>query len=127
MAGPGRIPGQYNIVIEGEYETFDHQIPVDSFIQRLRDDAVPDQVTVVGLGEAFENGEQADELAREMDQQANSLSYQNPTVQFVVKGAFHRRGKSFDLRYNNELYPLRDVFGPQIERKGEGDWLVAPF
>lgn len=127
MAGPGRIPGQYNIVVEGAYETFDHQIPVSSFIQRLEDDAVPDEVTVVGLGEAFEDGDQTETLAREMDQRANDLEYQNPTVQFVVEGALHRRGKTFDLRYNDALYPLQDVFGPQIERKGEGDWLVAPF
>ena len=126
MAGPGRIPGQYNIVVEGAYEAFDHQIPVDSFIQRLRDDAVPDELTVVGLGDAFEDGE-TEELARAMNRRANDLEYQNPTVQFVVEGAIHRRGKTFDLRYNDELYPLQDVFGPQITRQDAGDWLVVPF
>jgi hypothetical protein len=127
MAGPGQIPGRYNIIIEGAYETFDHQIPVDGFIQRLQDDAIPDEISVVGLGEAFEDGQQAAELAQAIDERANDLSYQNPTVQFVVEGAFHRQGKTYDLRYNGELYPLRDVFGTQIERKGDGDWLVAPF
>jgi hypothetical protein len=127
MAGPGQIPSRYNIIIEGAYETFDHQIPVDGFIQRLQDDAVPNEVSVVGLGDAFEDGQLADELAHEMDQRANDLEYQSPTVQFVVNGSFHRQGKVYDLRYNDELYPLRDVFGSQIERKGQGDWLVSPF
>jgi hypothetical protein len=127
MTGPGRIPGQYNVVVEGAYKRFEHQIPVSSFIQRLEDDAVPEEVTVVGLGDAFEDGDQVKTLAREMDQRANDLEYQNPTVQFVAEGALHRRGKTFDLRYNDTLYPLQDVFGPQIERKGESDWLVAPF
>jgi hypothetical protein len=27
MAGPGQIPGRYNLVIEDAYETFEHQIP----------------------------------------------------------------------------------------------------
>ncbi|MFC7165361.1 hypothetical protein [Halospeciosus flavus] len=127
MAGPGQIPGRYNIVIEGEYDTFDHQIPVREFIECLENDDVPDKVSVVGLGEAFEDTDQSAELARAMDHRANDLEYQSPTVQFVVEGSFHRRGKSFDLRYAEELYPLQEIFGPQLERKGDGDWLVAPF
>jgi len=127
MAGPGRIPGRYNIVVEGEYETFDHQIPIKDFIQRLKNDAIPDEVSVVGLGDAYEDGDLADELAYEMDQRANDLEYQSPTVQFVVSGSFHRQGKVYDLRYNDELYPLRDVFGSQIKRQEQGDWLVSPF
>lgn len=127
MAGPGQIPGRYNIVVEGEYETFDHQILVTDFIEALENDDVPDEVSVVGLGKAFEDGDRAETLTSAMDRRANDLEYQTPTVQFVVKGSFHRRGKTFDLRYNDELYSLQDVFGPQIERKDEGDWLVAPF
>lgn len=127
MPSPGQIPGRYNIVVEGEYETFDHQIPVEEFVQQLENDAVPDKVSVVGLGDAFENGKLADELAREMDQRANDLEYQSPTVQFVVSGSFHRQGKVYDLRHNDELYSLRDVFGSQLERKGQSDWLVSPF
>lgn len=127
MVGPGQIPGRYNIVVEGEYETFDHQIPVKDFIEALEEDDVPDEVSVVGLGNAFKDGDRAETLASAMDRRANDLEYQTPTVQFVVKGSFHRRGKTFDLRYNDELYPLQDVFGSQIERKEEGDWLVALF
>jgi len=122
MAGPGQIPGRYNIVIEEKYDTFNHQIPVKEFIECLEDDDVPDKVSVVGLGEAFEDGDQATELAQAMDRRAN-----DPTVQFVVEGSFHRRKKTFDLRYEDGLYSLQEVFGPQLDRKGDGNWLVAPF
>jgi len=127
MAGPGQIPGRYNFVIEGAYETFDHQIPVTEFIQKLAEDEVPDKVSVVGLADALEDRELSKELGREMDRRANDLEYQNPTVQFVVEGSFHRSGKTYDLRYNGELYSLQQVFGPQLERKEDGEWLVAPF
>lgn len=127
MAGPGQIPGRYNIVLEGAYDTFEHQIPIEEFIQRLEDDDVPNAVSVVGLGNAFADSEIANDLNRAMDRRANDLEYQSPTVQFVVEGSFHRNGKTYDLRYDDELYPLQDIFGPQLERKGQGDWLVAPF
>ncbi|AUX08310.1 hypothetical protein AArcSl_0660 [Halalkaliarchaeum desulfuricum] len=127
MAAPGRIPGQYNVVVKDAYDTFDHQIPVAEFVERLRNDEVPDEVAVVGLEEAFVDGDLAEELASEMDRRANDLEYQSPTVQFVVDGSFHRRGKTYDLRYDDELYSLQDVFGPQIERREEGEWLTAPF
>lgn len=127
MAGPGQIPGRYNLVVSGDFETFDHQIPVEDFLEDLKDDDVPDEASVVGLGEAFEDGDLAAELATAMDQRANDLEYQSPTIQFVVDGSFHRRGKTFDLRYNDELYSLQEVFGPQLERKEAGGWLIAPF
>jgi len=127
MAAPGQIPGQYNLVIEGAYETFEHQIPVQEFLQRLKDDDVPEKVSVVGLADALRDEDLANELAREMDKRANDLEYQSPTIQFVVKGSFHRSGKTYDLRYDDELYSLQQVLGPQLERKGDGKWLVAPF
>jgi len=127
MAGPGQIPGRYNLVIEGGYETFEHQIPVKEFLQRLKEDDVPQKVSVVGLADALSDDDVAKELAREMDKRANDLEYQSPTIQFVVEGSFHRSGKTYDLRYNDALHSLQQVFGPQLERKKEGDWLVAPF
>lgn len=129
MAGPGRIPGRYNLVLKDNYETFDYQIPVEKYIQQLRDNDVPEELCVVGLHRAFEDDDLAGELAKEMDRRANDLENKHPlpTIQFAVEGSFHRSGKTYDLRYDGELYPLRDVFGPQIERKGDGDWLVAPF
>ncbi|WP_257301112.1 hypothetical protein [Haloarchaeobius sp. FL176] len=127
MAGPGQIPGRYNLVIEGAYETFEHQIPVEEFVQRLKEDDVPDSVSVVGLSEALSEEDLANELAHEMDRRANDLEYQSPTVQFVLEGSFHRSGKTYDLRYEDELHSLQQVFGPQLERKEDGEWLVAPF
>jgi hypothetical protein len=127
MAGPGQIPGRYNLVIEGAYETFEHQIPVQEFLQRLTEDDIPEKVSVVGLADALSDEDLANELAREMDQRANDLEYQSPTIQFVVEGSFHRSGKTYDLRYDDELHSLQQVFGPQLERKEDGEWLVAPF
>lgn len=127
MAGPGRIPGQYNIIVAGEHETFDHQMPIEEFLQRLKNDDVPDEVSVVGLEEAFDDEELVNELAREMDQRADDLEYQSPTIQFVVEGSFHRRGKTYDLRYEDDLYSLQEIFGPQLERRERGDWITSPF
>jgi hypothetical protein len=127
MAGPGQIPGRYNLVVEGAHDAFDHQMPVEEFLRRLKEDDVPDEVSVVGLADAFRSDDLAADLAREMDRRANDLEYQSPTVQFVVEGSFHRSGKTYDLRDGDDLHSLQEVFGPQLERKGDGDWLVAPF
>ena len=127
MAGPGRIPGQYNIILDGEYDTFDHQMPIEEFLQRLKNDDVPGEVSVVGLEKAFDDEELVNELAREMDQRADDLEYQSPTIQIVVKGSFHRQGKTYDLRYEGELHSLQEIFGPQLERREQGDWITAPF
>jgi len=45
----------------------------------------------------------------------------------VLEGSFHRNGKYYDLRYSDDFYSLQRIFGPQLERKEQGDWLVAPF
>lgn len=127
MAGPGQIPGRYNLVIEGTHNTFDHRMPIEEFIERLQKDDVPDEVSVIGLEDALSDNELRTELKSAMDRRANDLEYQNPTVQFVVEGSFHRQGKTYDLRYDDQLHSLQDVFGPQIERKEDGGWLVTPF
>ena len=127
MASPGQIPGRYNIIVAGEYETFDHQMPIDEFLQRLKDDDVPDEVSVVGLEKRLDDEEFVTELAREMDQRADDLEYQSPTIQIVVEGSFHRRGKTYDLRYEDNLYSLQEIFGPQLERRGDGNWITSPF
>lgn len=127
MAGPGRIPGQYNIIVTGEYETFDHQMPAEEFLQRLKNEDVPDEVSVVGLEKEFDDEAFVNELAREMDPRADDLEYQSPTIQFVVEGSFHRSGKTYDLRYDDELYSLQAIFDPQLERRGQDDWITSPF
>jgi len=102
-------------------------MPIEEFIERLRNDDVPAKVSVVGLEEALSDDDLRAELTDAMDRRANDLEYQNPTVQFVVEGSFHRQGKTYDLRYDDELHSLQDVFGPQLERKEGGDWLISPF
>jgi len=102
-------------------------MPVEEFIERLQKDDVPDEVSVIGLEDALSDNELRTELKNTMDRRANDLEYQNPTVQFVVEGSFHRQGKTYDLRYDDQLHSLQDVFGAQIEREGDGDWLVTPF
>ena len=129
MAGPGQIPGRYNLVVKGEYDTFDHQLPVEEFLTRLRENDVPESVCVVGLGKAFKDSDLAEELAHETSRRANDLETQHPlpTIQFAVEGSFHRSGKTYDLRHRGELYPLQDIFKPQMDRKESGNWLVVPF
>ena len=127
MTGPGRIPGQYNIIVAGEYDTFDHQMPVKEFLKRLKNDDVPEKLSVVGLEKMLDDEDFVRELAREMDQRADDLEYQSPTVQVVVEGTFHRSGKTYDLRYEGELYSLQTIFGPQLERRGDGNWITSPF
>ena len=126
MTGPGHIPGQYNIIVAGEYENFEHQMPIKEFLQRLKNDDVPDEVSVVGLEKVFEDEEFITELAREMDQRADDLEYQSPTIQFVVEGNLQGAGDSFEVEIDDEFYSLRPIFGRQIKKRDSG-WLVAPF
>lgn len=127
MASEGAIPGRYNIVLSDEYETFDRQVPVDEFVEMLRDDEVPEEVCVVGLEEAYEHGT-SEELAQEVRDKKDQLENQHPlpTVQFRVEGSLQRVGDGYDLRYKDELYSLDEVFGSQLNREGKG-WIVSTF
>jgi len=127
MAREGAIPGRYNIVVSDEYETFDRQVPVEEFIEMLRDDEVPDELCVVGLVDAYEDGT-TDELASQIRDKKDQLENQNPlpTVQFDVEGSLHRVTDGYDLRHDDELYSLNEVFGSQLDREGSG-WVVTPF
>jgi len=124
----GAIAGRYNVVVTGQYETFERQVPVEDFIETLQQGQVPREVSVVGLGEAFEDGSLVDALAVEIDRSGDDLenARPRPTIQFVVENQPHRHEESFDLPHGEDLYPLRRVFGPQLEREDDG-WLVAPF
>lgn len=124
----GAIPGRYNVVVAGEFETYERQVPVEDFIEMLQEGDVPREVSVVGLGDAFDDGDLVEELAMEIDHSGDDLenTRPRPTIQFVVENEPHRHEESFDLPYGDELYPLRRVFGPQLEREDDG-WLVAPF
>lgn len=127
MADLGKLPGQYNLVIEGTYELYDHRMPIQEFSERLAAEDLPNEVSVVGLEDELDDGDFRIDLARLMDQHADDLEYQSPTIQVVLNGSFHRRGRTYDLRYNGTLYSLERLFGPQLERRKEGDWITAPF
>lgn len=127
MADSGQIPGRYNIIVIGEYDRFDRQVPIEEFLRRLTDDNLPDEVAVVGLEEKLDDEDFINNLAREMDQRADDLEYQCPTIQIIVQGSFHRNGRSYDLRYDGDLYSLQVIFGPQLERRDQGNWITSPF
>lgn len=128
MPNPGQLSGEYNVVVKGEYDLFDHQVPIKAFEEMLRENDVPDEVCVVGLDELFENEDAVSELYNLMDHRANSLETRRslPAIQFAVEGTFQRRKGDFELQTGDELYRLSRVFGSQIQRRSNG-WLTAPF
>jgi hypothetical protein len=128
MPDPGQLPGEYNIVVEDEYDLFDHRVPIKEFEEMLREDDVPDEVCVVGLGAVFEDEEAVNELSRLMDRSANSLETRQPlpTIQFAVEGSFQRRQRDYELQTEQDLFRLSRIFGPQIKRRSSG-WLTSPF
>jgi hypothetical protein len=128
MPDPGQLPGEYNIVVEDEYDLFDHRVPVKEFEEMLREDDVPDEVCVVGLGAVFQDDEAVNELSRLMDRSANSLETRQPlpTIQFAVEGSFQRRQRDYELQTEQDLFRLSRIFGPQIKRRSSG-WLTSPF
>lgn len=127
MADPGKLPGRYNLVIDGAYDRFDHQMPIREFADRLTAEDIPSEVCVIGLEDILSDDEFRFELARLMDQHADDLEYQSPTIQIILNGSFHRRDRTFDLRYGGNIYSLERLFGPQLKRRKDGDWITAPF
>ncbi|WP_135823665.1 hypothetical protein [Halorussus ruber] len=130
MPEAGRLRGVYNIVTAGDYETVDYQIPVDEFLERLEDDDVPEEVTVVGLEDAYDDESFIDELSRAMDRKADDLENADPTpmVQFEIDADIHRGQVAFDIFHEGEIYPLHEVFGRQIKPKDQtGSWYTTPF
>lgn len=128
MVAPGKLPGEYNIVVKDEFDLFAHQVPIEEFKERLREDDIPDEITVSGLDDVFGDDDEVSELSKLMDRQANSLENRHPlpTIQFAVEGSFQRRQRDYELQVGDELHRLSRVFGPQIERRS-GGWLTAPF
>lgn len=128
MVEHGKLPGEYNIVVEDEYDLFDHQVPIEEFEEMLRENDVPDEVCVVGLDSVFEDDDATNKLSSLMDRSANTLENRSslPTIQFAVEGSFQRRQRDFELQTDDDLYRLSRIFGPQIDRRS-GGWLTAPF
>lgn len=121
----GAKPGQYNVVLKEKYETFDHQIPIEEFLDQLEDGTVFDEVCVLELSKFLESSD-SKRLSRALQDRAWDLKRKNATVQFAVEGSFQRVKGGFELKYDDELYRLDSIFGPQL-RKHEDGWLVAPF
>lgn len=128
MVEHGKLPGEYNIVVKGEYDVFDHQVPVKEFKERLRENDVPGELCIVGLDDVFRDDDAVNELSAVMDRRANDLENRHPlpTIQFAVEGSFQRRQRDFELQIGGDLHRLSRVFGPQIDRR-RGGWLTAPF
>jgi hypothetical protein len=128
MPEPGKLPGVYNLVLDDEFDLFDHRVPVEEYMRMLRENDVPDEVCVVRLGDVFGDEESVNELSRLMDRRADDLETRSPlpTIQFAIDGSFQRRQRDFELNSGDELYRLSRVFGPQIERRKHG-WLTTPF
>lgn len=128
MPEAGRLRGVYNIVTKGDHETVDYQIPVEEFRERLEDDDVPDEVTVVGLEDAYDDPSFIDDLSRTMDRKADDLEHADPMVQFVVDADIHRGTVAFDIFHDGDIYPLHEVFGRQIKRRNDAKtWFTVPF
>lgn len=130
MPEAGRLRGVYNIVTKGDYETVNYQIPVDEFLDRLENDDVPDEVTVVGLEDAYDDESLIDDLSRAMDRKADDLENADPKpmIQFEIDGDVHRSQVAFNIFDDGELYPLHEVFGRQIDSRTESNsWCTAPF
>lgn len=121
----GRSPDKCNIVIRSEYDTFDHQLPIEEFIKNLNEGHIPDEVSVLGLEEAFETGLPSD-LRQAIDDCANDLAHERPTIQFAVRGSFQRVPNGFELQYEGSLYHLGRVFGPRLNKEAD-DWLVMSY
>ena len=128
MPEPGKLSGEYNIVVEDEYDLFDHRVPIEEFEKMLRENDVPDEVCVVNLRKVFKDDDAVTELSKLMDRSANSLEMRQPlpTIQFAVKGSFQRRQRDFELQTGGDLYRLSRIFDPPIKRRS-GGWLTAPF
>lgn len=127
-AEEGAIPGRYNLVEEDKYEKTDRQVPIEDFIDSLEENQVPDEVTVNGLEEAFEYPDLKSELIRLMRERSNDLENRNPlpVIQFAVEGRFHRVKRGYDLKYEDEIYDLTEIFHRDMNKEGDG-WITATF
>lgn len=123
----GAAPGRCNVVRRGKYDLFDHQMPVDTFVDHLHDGQVLDEVCVTKLGEAFKNGDEM-EVARALQDHADDLSAAGTTLQFAVLGSIQSVSGGYELKYEGKLYRLNRVFGAQLRTFGDyNDWLVTPY
>lgn len=129
MSDIDAVAGMYNIINSDERQSAEYRVPVEEFVVKLGNRDLPDEICVAGLEEALtEDDDRRDRLVSTMRQAMEYLNSQRPlpAIQFVVGGALHGTGDSFDVEVDGEFYSLKPIFGRQIKKRGSG-WLVAPF
>lgn len=129
MSDIDAVAGMYNIVNRETRTTADYQLPIEEFISKLEDHELPPEVCVVGLEEALvDDGDLRDRLVDAMREEMDYLNNRHPlpVIQFAVDGGFQSVGESYEVRIDDEYYPLRPIFGRQIKRRTD-DWLATPF
>lgn len=128
MSNLDAVAGMYNIV-EEQRETADHRVPVEKFIEMLKDRSLPEEIAVAGLEEVLTGDEELRErLVSAMRDQMDYLNNQHPLpkIQFEVDGQFQGAGNTYEVEIDGEFHSLEPVFGRQIKEREDG-WLVTPF
>jgi len=124
------IAGMYNLLIEEDFDIADHRIPIESFIEMLDEQDLPDDIAVSGLDNALldNNEDLITDLTVAMREQRDWLDSRDPlpVIQFVFDGDFQNTGDSFELLVDGQLYALTPVFGRNIRRQESG-WLVTSY
>lgn len=123
------VAGMYNIVVEGERETADHRVPVETFIGMLEERSLPDEIAVAGLEDVLtDDAELRERLLSAMRDQMDYLNNQHPlpVIQFEVEGSLQGAGETYEVEIDGEFHSLEPVFGRQIKKRADG-WLVTPF
>lgn len=124
------IAGMYNLLIEEDFDIADHRIPIESFIEMLDEQDLPDEIAVSGLDDALiaDNDAIITDLTVAMRERRDWLDSRDPlpTIQFVFDGDFQNTGGSFELLVDGQFYSLTPVFGRNIRRQEPG-WLVTSY
>lgn len=125
------IAGMYNLLIEEDFEIADHRIPIESFIDMVEAQDIPDEIAVSGLDELLleEDDETlVNDLKVVMREHRDWLDSRDPlpVIQFVFDGEFQSTGDSFELLVDGQLYALSPIFGRNIRRQEPG-WLLTSY
>jgi hypothetical protein len=122
------LAGMYNIIVTGERNTADYQVPVEEFVTKLENRDLPDEICVIGIETVLtENETLRNRLVSTMRQEMDYLNSQRPlpAIQFVVSEV-QGAGDSFDIEVDGEYRSLQPIFGRQMKQREPG-WLVVPF
>ncbi|RDZ50444.1 hypothetical protein C5C07_19165 [Haloferax sp. Atlit-4N] len=128
MSKPGQLSGFYNFIKKGDYETVQHQIPIEKFYEELENDGDLARVTVVGLEEAYDDEAFIADLSKAIDRNGDKLATAKPTpmIQFAVEADIHRGDRAPELFYEGELHSLFKLFGGPFKSR-KNNWYTAPF